>query len=449
MRHLGEHELERLMAGDLAGAALRRAVKHLVAGCKTCWSRLSGKASREGQREAGEYTEAAYEACLDRVEARLPALTSAWAQERGHFAQALALVREKGWGLTANQRRRCRGRWAEVELLLELSFELRHRDPRGMLELALSARRAADRLWPSVGCPQALLFDLRARVAAEVANAERVNEHLVRAGDALEQARDLAEQGTGDPYLQARIDEVQASLCKDQRYQDPRRLAQAEALLDSVYRRFIKLGERHLAGRALTIKAACRAYGDHPEEAVGILRTAIDLLDHARDPKLFATAQQDLLNVLVESGAVSEASRLLLESGLRHVFAGEPLFLLRLQWVEGKILAGRGRYAAAVKALTEVCDGFRRQGLEYVAATAGLDLAKVHLQKASSVSCTPCRRTSWAAPGRRGSTTTRSRRCTVSRSCAAWESRRSRTPTGSRDSSPKPSGGPVSPSSPS
>ena len=76
-----------------------------------------------------------------------------------------------------------------------------------------------------------------------------------------------------------------------------------------------------------------------------------------------------------------EASRLLLESGLRQTFADDPLNLLRIRWVEGKILAGRERFKEAERVFTEVRDGFRAQGLEFVAAVAGLDLAKLLLRQ--------------------------------------------------------------------
>jgi len=65
----------------------------------------------------------------------------------------------------------------------------------------------------------------------------------------------------------------------------------------------------------------------------------------------------------------------------REVFADDPLNLLRIRWVEGQILAGRDRFTEAERVFTEVRDGFRAQGLEFVAAVAGLDLAKLLLRQ--------------------------------------------------------------------
>jgi tetratricopeptide (TPR) repeat protein len=318
-----------------------------------------------------------YGACIDRAVAAVRPLTADWEKERERKDRGIALVRKKGWGnLTSSEQRALRGSWARVEILLELSFEMRYKNRQVMLELALSAQRAANRLQPTMVYPENMLFDLRARATAEVANAERVNERFLQAEDAVEKARSLLEQGTGDLMVQAYIDEVEASLLKDHR-----RLSEAEVLLDRAHRAYTRLGEHHLAGRVLLNIGSCRFYAGKPLEAVGLFRRAVSLLDASRDPQLLAAAQHNLLDALVDAGDLREASTLLLESGLRQTFADDPLNLLRIRWVEGKILAGRDRFKEAERVFTEVRDGFREQGLEFVAAVAGLDLAKLLLRQ--------------------------------------------------------------------
>jgi hypothetical protein len=383
MRHFAEHDMQKLVDGRLSQGAMQRVVKHLASGCPACSARLGAalqSARHRAVAEAGDSED--YDVCLDRIEARLPQLTAAWAEESRRREKGLALVHARGWGnLTVAQRRIYRGRWAEVEMLLDLSFERRYRDPQGMLQLALRAQAVAAAPQLCADYPEKLVFDLRARAAAEVANAERVNERFVRAEEALALARDLLEQGTEDLAIGARIDELQASLFKDLRYQDPRRLGQAEALLDKVHGTFIKLGDRHLAGRALVGKATCRFYAGEPLATVAILRQAIPLLDSARDPLLVSAAQHNLLDALVDAGQVSEARRLLMKSGLGQAFSKEPLNLLRLRWIDAKLLAVRNKFEDAVNALTAVRDELRRHGLEVDSAIAGVDLAKVYLQQ--------------------------------------------------------------------
>jgi tetratricopeptide (TPR) repeat protein len=378
MDHLADRDLKGFLDGRLGPKARRRVVRHLVSRCEKCPESLRSMIPPDllWTTSAAE-SEDVYGACLDRAVAAARSLTSYWEREQKRKQRGVALVLEKGWGnLTAAERRSFGTGWARVEMLLELSFEMRYRNRQVMLEIALSAQRAADRLQPTLACPESLLADLRARAAAEVANAERVNERFPWAEETITKARSLLDQGTGDRAIKAYVDEVEASLRNAQR-----RHSEAEALLNQAYRAYMKLGERHLAGRVLVTKGLCQRIAERPRDAVKVLQEAIDLLDSSRDPQLLAAAHHNLLDSLVDAGDLTEASRLLLESGLRQTFADDPLNLLRIRWVEGKILAGRDRFKEAERVFTEVRDSFRAQGLEFVAAVAGLDLAKLLLRQ--------------------------------------------------------------------
>ncbi len=263
--------------------------------------------------------------------------------------------------------------WTYVELLLRLSFELRYRDPRRMLQLAECAQSRAEQI-RKTPYGQGYLSDLKARAWIEVANAYRVNERYSRAEKALAQARLLVEEETPDPLVRARADDVEASLCRDQR-----NFRKACELLDRAYDTYSKLGERHLAGRVLINKGTITQI--LPSQAIEALRQGIGLLDPGQDPHLLPVAQQALLNALVENGSLREAGQLLLESGLRQSFADDPPNLLRLRWVEAKILLGHGRLEETERAFGEVRTGFQEMGLDYDAALIGLDLAGVLLRQ--------------------------------------------------------------------
>lgn len=92
-----------------------------------------------------------------------------------------------------------------------------------------------------------------------------------------------------------------------------------------------------------------------------------------------------MLKTLADWGRYAEAEKLMLESGLRQKFANDPLNLLRLRWVEAKILAGHDRLEDAERALAEVRVGFHEHQLAYVAAVAGLDQAEVMLRQGKEV----------------------------------------------------------------
>lgn len=376
LRHVRDCDIRDFVEDRLPPAAWRRIARHLIAGCPGCGARLREATRGMFLPEAPE-SEDTYDAVLDQVAAALPQLTAAWQDEGKRRDAGVARVQAKSWGnLTPADRRSFSGRWAGVEMLLELSFAARYRDRNLMLRLALSAQRAAWRLTPGLRYLPALLADLRALAAVEVANAERVNEYFTRAGDSLEKARALVDAGTGDPMIQARLDEVEGTLRKDER-----RMEEADVLLGQAHRAYLRLGAAHLAGRVLMTKGVSRFVGEDAGKAVEIFRSAVRLLDPARDPYLAAVARYNLALALVDADGLDEASRLLLQGDLRRVFAKDPLNLIRLRWLEGKLLAARGRYAKAERVLTEVRDGFRAQGLEYVAAVAGVDLAKVYLDQ--------------------------------------------------------------------
>jgi len=368
MDHLRKRDLESFLGGR-AGIGRRRVVRHLISGCPDCGDRIFHSAAAE--------EDGVYEACIDRALESIGSGEDLWREEREKRDRGLALVRSRGWSnLTGKERKALREGWAGVEILLAVCFEARYRDPRQMLRLAREAKSAAEELDPVLYGRQRLA-DLKARTWAELANALRVNEQFDKVRDALKRARRLIEEeGTGDLLVRARIDDIEGSYWKDQRF-----LRDAEDLLASAYRRYLRIGERHMAGRVLLTRGSCRFLDGQPVEAIRHFRQALSLLDAGRDPQLIETAQHNLLDALADAGEFREASELLLQSGLRQKFADDPLNLLRLRWVEAKILAGHGRYAEAEKALSDVRASFRLRRLELVATIAGLDLAKVLFQQ--------------------------------------------------------------------
>ncbi len=369
MGHLRKRDLEAFLGDRPARASRRRVVRHLISGCAECGSRVLHSNPAE--------EDSVYDACIDRARRAVRSDESLWREEREKRDRYLALVRSKGWDQLAwKERQALPGGWAGVEVLLAVCFEARYRDPRQMLRLARKARSVTNQLDPALYGGRRLA-DLKARVCAELGNALRVNEQFDRVRDLLKRARLLlSEQGTGDLLIQARIDDIEGSFWKDLRF-----LRDAEDLLASACRKYLRSGERHLAGRSLVTRGICRFIDGQPREAVAYLRQAVALLDAERDPQLIETAQHNLLFALADAGEYREASELLLRSGLRQKFADDPLNLLRLRWVEAKILAGHGRLAEAERALSEVRAAFRIRRLELVATIAGLDLAKVLFQQ--------------------------------------------------------------------
>lgn len=357
-KHLTPGEIADLLDGRLSLTQRKRAARHLLSGCVPCRWRLASEVPgffREGK----------------------PPDARRWRRERERLARARHLIRScpQGYdGLSVQQVRAFRG-WPLVRALLQASFEERYRDIRKMRWLAYQAKTVAEALRPEE-YGERFILGLQARAWAELGNAYRLNDELTEAEEAFGRARALLHQGTGDPFLLAWVAELEASLLDHQR-----RLAKAGELRHGVHRLYLELGDRHRAGRALVSKGISVHHAGKSGLATALIREGISLLDPARDPQLLAVCQQSLLTVLIDSGELREAGRLILGQGLREAFAADPRSLLKLRWAEGKILAGLGKLRSAERVLLGVRNGFLDLGQDYDAAAVGLELAAVWLRQ--------------------------------------------------------------------
>jgi hypothetical protein len=384
MKHVDQDELQNLGAGRLEPAERLRVVRHLLSGCSSC-----GKLIAKGlEMFSSEVTPASvtsednsFDVLFDRVLAKVTGHEVRCRKDQARLKRALTLIRNHPMGyegLSFQQVKAFHG-WPLVEALLRLSFEARFRDPHAMRLLAYHAVAVAESLYPEENGRE-LVCDLQARAWAELANAYRINDEFQQAETAFGRARAQLRKGTGDLLLLARVADLEASLRSAQR-----RLQEASQLLDRIYRLYLDLGDRHLAGRALISKGMNTHYEGNPSEALKLFRTGLALLDSERDPQLIAVGQQGLLQTLVECGEFHEASRLLLASGLRQAFAADAIGLLKLRWMEGKILAGLGKLTRAERALEAVRREFLRREQHYEAALVGLELVSVGLRQGKIV----------------------------------------------------------------
>jgi tetratricopeptide (TPR) repeat protein len=382
MTHLGKGEIGDFLTGRLDAAARQRTLQHLGV-CSPCRRRLRAATEillgDEPWLAAEPTAEGQYEEVLARSTVFARKLEKRWRSEKNKLERALILLDQAPGGLGDElfpwrQAQALHG-WPLCEALLKKSYEARFTDPRKMLSLAESAAGVAKHIktekypWPG------FVADLRARTFAELGNAYRVNDRFSEADAAFVQAIGFLEEGTGDPLLQARVLDLFASLRSAQR-----RLDDAIELLDLVCELCLEAEDGHLAGRALISKGVNTRCQGHPREAVSILERGLQLLERERDLQLVSIGRQVLLDALTDCGEYRQASILLLRSGLREAFAAEPLNLLKLRWVEGKIHAGLDRPEKAERAFVEVRREYLRLRQVYDASLVGLDLASVWLR---------------------------------------------------------------------
>ncbi|MEA2561568.1 MAG: MalT-like region [Acidobacteriota bacterium] len=258
-----------------------------------------------------------------------------------------------------------------AEQFLQRSSSLRYSDPAGMIRDAEAARKLAF-LVPPLRYGRRVTADLRARVLAEVGNAYRVADDLDTAGDILAEAAAWARRGTGDPRLLARIGDLSASL-----HADNRRFGEAIAMLERVRSFYEQLGDYHRAGRALISQGMYTRESGRPLEAISLFAYGLKCLEPGRDSNLELTAVHGLAYCLHESGCSAQARELLLEK--RHLYErlAEPLKMIRLRWLEGKIAFALQEDAEAEGAFREARSKFIREQQSFDAALVSLDLALV------------------------------------------------------------------------
>ncbi len=258
-----------------------------------------------------------------------------------------------------------------AEQLLERSASLRYRDPAGMIRDAEGARKLIFLIHPR-RYGKRVAADLRARVLAELGNAYRVADDLEAAGDTLAEAAAWARRGTGDPRLLARVGDLAASL-----HADNRRFGEAIAVLAAVQSFYEQLGDYHSAGRALISQGIFTQEDGRPLEAIAVYACGLKCLEPERDPNLELTATHGLAYCLHDAGFPAQARELLIGKRYLYERQAEPLKMIRLRWLEGKIAFALQEDAEAEAAFREARSNFIREHQCFDAALVALDLALV------------------------------------------------------------------------
>ena len=365
-------ELRDFWTGGLAAERVRTVVRHLLEGCQRCGALLSPDLKSlfgfpiddEELREA----EDVYDGVLDRAFAAV-------AEKALRPGGRMAWIRDT---LASPPRLRRpsmsrAGGPPGFEALLDRCRSLRYDDPARMVDLARFAAYLADRLDPKQYGPKRVA-DLRCSAWIELANAYRVADRLREAETALDTAAEAYLTGSGGEVTGVRLLDVQASIDADQR-----RFGEALQSLDVVHAVHLRLGDPHMAGRALLAKGLYADYAGDPEEAVNLLERGLGLVDPGRDPGLVFGAVHNLARALMACGRYEEARELLRSNGSED--PGGQVNRLKVRWLEGQIDAGLGELDRAEQALAEVRLGFEEIGLAYKAALAGLELSAVHLRQ--------------------------------------------------------------------
>jgi hypothetical protein len=255
------------------------------------------------------------------------------------------------------------------EAFLAQSWSVRFDSPDEMVRLAEVAVEVSRGFSSKISSRK--VADLQARAHGELANAFRAADRLRSAQLAFGEAYTCLQRGTGDPYLKARLFDLEASLLGTLR-----EFPMALHRLSSLRALYLELGEPHLSGRTATTQALYTYYGGRAEVAVQINEEGFALIDQKRDPALFMGALHNHLLFLVDLKLYSKAIRVLFDNR-RNLIYKDRISALRLRGIEGKISYGLGNLVSAEFAFREVKEGLTDAGMSFFAALIALELAMV------------------------------------------------------------------------
>jgi tetratricopeptide (TPR) repeat protein len=351
--------------------------------------RLSDDSSRKGLRtncggvmlrlpKLTPAQEAGYEIPLQRaIETVLPQARHLQ-REDAQELRVLAVL-EKGGLEAVDKIPRKISHLARMKALLKRSWQLRHENPRLMVDLAVLAAQVSRLLDPrQFGVER--VADFQAQAYAELGNAFRVSDRFQEAAFHLNEARRFFESGTREEILEIRLLELEGALAADRR-----QFGRASEYLLKVLQFHERQGDPHLVGRTLIVMGLYAGYAFEYEKSIELLEKSLILVDAKRDPGLACAAAHNLILSLIDSGRFPEAKKLRLVHARHLTTPGGRVNEVKFRALEGRIDSGLGKYQRAEGIFREVREGYEEVGRPYLAAISCLDLSAALLAQGKAV----------------------------------------------------------------
>lgn len=263
--------------------------------------------------------------------------------------------------------------WALAVRVCEASVKKAAHRADEALELAELALAIAERVPGEEGWRSRL----KGYCWAHVAHARRIANDLAGADKGFAQAWELWRSGADcDPELLAEwlLLAMEASLRRDQR-----RFPEALELLD---RAMACPGGTSTVALPILLLEKERAFNQRGDikGALKALTAAVPLVEALGDRRLLFALRFNMAENLYQLGSYDDAAELLPQVRSMAVQQGNDLDLIRLVWLQSRIMAGQGRTEEAIAGLVQVRQDFTARALPYDAAVASLDLAVLWLR---------------------------------------------------------------------
>ena len=236
------------------------------------------------------------------------------------------------------------------------------------LALLIAERCSGDERWTS---------RLRGFCWAYVANARRVANDFDGSDEAFARAWELWQAGEGsDPELlpEWRLLDLEVSLRREQ-HRFAESLDLVERATEGVRR------DPGARGRILLKKESILERMGDIEGAFTVLSEAMPLIEGSGDSRLIFALRFKIVKHLCYLTRFEEASTALLGVRAMAIEQADQLSLIRVLWLDAKVLAGLRKVSEATASLEQVRAQFSAHGLPYEAALASLDLAMLWLEE--------------------------------------------------------------------
>lgn len=361
--HITRELLQAVARGEVSPRLLAEAgLEHLTELCVCCREEYEAwKHDPKGRRESRP------ELLLPLLDAAAPHFEKAERRAMKDFLSLVALPNQKRLDTLKRANSRYRGPRL-VRLLLAEGRHRLHENPGAAYDFAAAAHAVADRTNPP--------FELLALSAAAMANARRAAGELREADEIFGYVRTIAGRSpVTDPGSLAELDDLEASLRKDQR-----RFDRAETLLLRALVLYKLAGLPAREAKAKVLLASVHFYAGKTQEAIGTLRGALRAISAEKAPHLYLCARHNLAWYFTAAEDYEEALAIYRADAPRFRRHGEPLDKLRRRWLEARIAAGHGYNRKAERAFHEVQAEFLERGMGLLAASVAMDLAELYLR---------------------------------------------------------------------
>jgi transcriptional regulator with XRE-family HTH domain len=261
--------------------------------------------------------------------------------------------------------------WAVAErLCAESERSAAHRADRAM-ELAKLALRVAE-FAPG---PERWRYRIQGYAWAFVGNSRRVQGDLAGAEEAFSYSGRFWE--TGAPSDSGVLDGSRPLDLKGSLRQYQSRFEEALDLFELAQS---AAKDVEAAGRILIKKASTLRQMAEYERSLIELRRANSLVEGSGDSRLTWLVRYLLTANLCDMGRYSEAEALVPALREKAVGLGNELDLMRVLWLEGRVVAGLERWEEALTTLEQVRRYFTAKQIAYDAALASLEVAVLYLE---------------------------------------------------------------------